>query len=265
MADHSGQQRELVFCHACSNEWLRDQHGLQCPDCHSDVVEIVRLPDFSLPTLSTSVSKATIIIHKTRQMLILSVDRLTSATTHGTVILIQAMTVMKIRPPQVTMMIKAPMLYIIMIPGKRKPQILTSQRSSMLNGILHRVSTSLALPTDHLLPWAENRSMIPLRPSFKAFPIYLKELQTQTPLLDRKRGTSGAYNIQVAFTARALHLRILFLTTSTTTSITIIARGFPALVRRPVDGPSQQLARQGLKTVPMHLRPIEVSAISTRQ
>ena len=41
MADPSGQQRELVFCHACSNEWLRDQHGLQCPECHSDVVEIV--------------------------------------------------------------------------------------------------------------------------------------------------------------------------------------------------------------------------------
>ena len=242
MADHGGQQRELVFCHACSNEWLRDQHGLQCPDCHSDVVEIVGLPDFSLLTLSTSVSKATIIIHKTRQMLILSVDRLMSATTHGTVTLIQAMTVMKIRPPQVTMIIKAPMLYIIMIPGKRKPQIPTSQRSSMLNGILLRVSTSLALPSDHLLPWAEDRSMIPLR-SFKAFPIYLKELQTQTPLLDRKRGTSGAYNIQLIFTARALHLRIHFLTTSITTSITIMARGFLALVRRPVDRPSQQLAR----------------------
>lgn len=44
MADPGGQQRELVFCHACSNEWLRDQHGLQCPECHSDVVEIVSLP-----------------------------------------------------------------------------------------------------------------------------------------------------------------------------------------------------------------------------
>ena len=85
--------------------------------------------------------------------------------------------------------------------------------------------------------------MIPLRPSFKAFPIYLKELQTQTPLVDRKRGTSEAYHIQLILTARALHLRIHFLTTSITTSITIIARGFPVLVRRAVGRPSQQLAR----------------------
>ncbi|KAL9072442.1 MAG: hypothetical protein Q9161_003612 [Pseudevernia consocians] len=41
MADQGGQQRELVFCHACSNEWMRHQHGLQCPECHSDVVEII--------------------------------------------------------------------------------------------------------------------------------------------------------------------------------------------------------------------------------
>ena len=185
------------------------------------------------------------IIHKTRQirqMLTLSVDRLMSAMTHGTVTLIQAMTVMTTKPPQVTMIIKAPILYIIMTLGKRKPQIPTSQRSSMLNGILLRVCTSLALPTDQLLPWVEDRSMIPLRPSFKAFPIYLKELQTQTPLVDRKRGTFGAYNIQLTFTARVLHLRIHFLTTSITTSITIIARGFPALVRRAVDRPSHQLA-----------------------
>ena len=175
-------------------------------------------------------------------MLTLSVNRLTSATIHGTVTLIQAMTVMKTRPLQVTMIIKAPMLYIIMIPGKRKPQIPMSQRSSMLNGILLQVCTSLALRIAHLLPWVEDRSMIPLRPSFKAFQIYLKELQTQMPLVDRKRGTSGAYNIQLILTARALHLRIHFLATSITTSITIIARGFPGLVRRAVDRPSQQLA-----------------------
>ena len=172
-------------------------------------------------------------------MLTLSIDRLTSATTHGTVTLIQAMTVMMTGPPQVTMII---ILYIIMIPGKRKPQIPTSQKSSMWNGILLRVCTSLALPTDHLLPWVGDRSMIPLHPSFKAFPVYLKELQTQTPPLDRKRGTSGPYNIQLISTARALHPRIHFLTTSITTSTTIIASGFPALVRRAVDRPSQQLA-----------------------
>ena len=43
MADNGGQQRELIYCHACANEWYRDQHGLKCPDCASEVVEIVSL------------------------------------------------------------------------------------------------------------------------------------------------------------------------------------------------------------------------------
>ena len=34
---------ELVFCHACQNEWHREEHGLQCPQCHSDFVELVSL------------------------------------------------------------------------------------------------------------------------------------------------------------------------------------------------------------------------------
>ncbi|KAG9256486.1 uncharacterized protein F5Z01DRAFT_672468 [Emericellopsis atlantica] len=33
--------REVVFCHACSNEWYRDQHGLICPQCEGDIIEIV--------------------------------------------------------------------------------------------------------------------------------------------------------------------------------------------------------------------------------
>ncbi|KIE01038.1 Zinc finger, RING/FYVE/PHD-type, partial [Metarhizium majus ARSEF 297] len=33
--------REVVFCHACSNEWYRDDHGLMCPNCESEVTEIV--------------------------------------------------------------------------------------------------------------------------------------------------------------------------------------------------------------------------------
>jgi len=41
MSAHGAGERELVFCHACENEWIREQHGLQCPQCHSDVVEIV--------------------------------------------------------------------------------------------------------------------------------------------------------------------------------------------------------------------------------
>ena len=39
-------QRELVFCHSCQNEWLRHQHGLQCPDCDSEYVEIFEDPEY---------------------------------------------------------------------------------------------------------------------------------------------------------------------------------------------------------------------------
>ncbi|KAK5700515.1 hypothetical protein LTR97_005032 [Elasticomyces elasticus] len=35
------QQRDMVFCHQCEDEWYRDQHGLQCPQCHSDFTEII--------------------------------------------------------------------------------------------------------------------------------------------------------------------------------------------------------------------------------
>lgn len=30
-----------MFCHRCENEWYRDEHGLTCPECHSDFTEIV--------------------------------------------------------------------------------------------------------------------------------------------------------------------------------------------------------------------------------
>ncbi|KAJ0117892.1 hypothetical protein J7T55_014342 [Diaporthe amygdali] len=33
--------REVVFCHNCDHEWYRDEHGLQCPRCNSDVCEII--------------------------------------------------------------------------------------------------------------------------------------------------------------------------------------------------------------------------------
>lgn len=71
MANQAGQQRDLVFCHACSNEWLRDQHGLQCPECRSDVVEIVSLPSAGPVQLVYEylVVKGYDIIHKTFQTL----------------------------------------------------------------------------------------------------------------------------------------------------------------------------------------------------
>ncbi|KAJ6257054.1 hypothetical protein Dda_7938 [Drechslerella dactyloides] len=37
----SSQNRELVYCHQCQNEWYRDQHGLQCPACQSEFIEIL--------------------------------------------------------------------------------------------------------------------------------------------------------------------------------------------------------------------------------
>ncbi|KAL6858467.1 hypothetical protein J3F83DRAFT_360933 [Trichoderma novae-zelandiae] len=33
--------RDVVYCHACSHEWYRDEHGLPCPSCDSDITEIV--------------------------------------------------------------------------------------------------------------------------------------------------------------------------------------------------------------------------------
>lgn len=33
--------REVVYCHACSNEWYRVDYGLICPDCNSEATEIV--------------------------------------------------------------------------------------------------------------------------------------------------------------------------------------------------------------------------------
>ncbi|KAM4064704.1 ring finger domain-containing protein [Hirsutella rhossiliensis] len=33
--------REVVYCHACSNEWHRDEYGLSCPACDGDITEIV--------------------------------------------------------------------------------------------------------------------------------------------------------------------------------------------------------------------------------
>ncbi|KAJ0126899.1 Xylosidase/arabinosidase [Fusarium oxysporum f. sp. albedinis] len=33
--------REVVYCHACAAEWYRDEHGLTCPACQGDIIEIV--------------------------------------------------------------------------------------------------------------------------------------------------------------------------------------------------------------------------------
>ena len=98
MADQGGQQQELVFCHACSNEWLRDQHGLQCPECHSDVVEIVSL----LSQLIYHAIKGYNIVHKTYQVLTPSINRSMSVMIHGTIVLTPAMIMMRrvmTRPP----------------------------------------------------------------------------------------------------------------------------------------------------------------------
>ena len=35
------QQREMMYCHQCENEWYRDEHGLECPECHSDFTEVI--------------------------------------------------------------------------------------------------------------------------------------------------------------------------------------------------------------------------------
>lgn len=40
MADREAE-RELVHCHACANEWYKDDGGLECPSCHSGAVEVL--------------------------------------------------------------------------------------------------------------------------------------------------------------------------------------------------------------------------------
>jgi Zn finger protein HypA/HybF involved in hydrogenase expression len=35
--------REVVFCHSCSYEWFRDEQGLVCPRCQSEISELVSL------------------------------------------------------------------------------------------------------------------------------------------------------------------------------------------------------------------------------
>ncbi|KAF5678244.1 1-phosphatidylinositol-4,5-bisphosphate phosphodiesterase [Fusarium circinatum] len=37
----SERDLDVVICHECSAEWLRDEDGLVCPQCQSDVVEII--------------------------------------------------------------------------------------------------------------------------------------------------------------------------------------------------------------------------------
>ncbi|TGO64866.1 hypothetical protein BCON_0005g00640 [Botryotinia convoluta] len=34
-------EREVVYCHQCENEWYQDEHGLVCPACEGEIIEIV--------------------------------------------------------------------------------------------------------------------------------------------------------------------------------------------------------------------------------
>ena len=43
----------MMFCHECRHEFERGEHGLECPECHSDFVEEVSCPCL-WPRLSTS-------------------------------------------------------------------------------------------------------------------------------------------------------------------------------------------------------------------
>lgn len=54
MADRDRHGRELVFCHQCQNEWNRDEHGLECPECHSEFVEVVSPIDEPFDSTGTS-------------------------------------------------------------------------------------------------------------------------------------------------------------------------------------------------------------------
>ncbi|KAB8337040.1 hypothetical protein FH972_021344 [Carpinus fangiana] len=57
MSTGNAGQRELVFCHECENEFWKQEHGLECPSCHSDFTEVIeqthdpRRPDTPTPGL----------------------------------------------------------------------------------------------------------------------------------------------------------------------------------------------------------------------
>ncbi|KAF1940524.1 hypothetical protein EJ02DRAFT_445405 [Clathrospora elynae] len=40
-SQQAAAHRDMMFCHECSDEWYRDQHGLTCPECGSDFTEII--------------------------------------------------------------------------------------------------------------------------------------------------------------------------------------------------------------------------------
>jgi len=52
--DRPRQQRDMVYCHQCENEWYRDEHGLACPDCHSDFTEVVSITAHLISTSRTN-------------------------------------------------------------------------------------------------------------------------------------------------------------------------------------------------------------------
>ncbi|KAL9130526.1 MAG: hypothetical protein Q9217_001294 [Psora testacea] len=49
------QERERVLCHGCDNEWWKDEHGLECPRCHCDIVEIVGDTEFPVVILNANI------------------------------------------------------------------------------------------------------------------------------------------------------------------------------------------------------------------
>jgi len=40
-ATRTSGRRDMMFCHVCNDEWYRDEHGLECPECGSDFTEII--------------------------------------------------------------------------------------------------------------------------------------------------------------------------------------------------------------------------------
>ncbi|KAF7585241.1 hypothetical protein BBP40_011600 [Aspergillus hancockii] len=47
---------DRMYCHECGGVWLRREHGLECPHCHSEFTEIIEIPpDTEVPDPPTSV------------------------------------------------------------------------------------------------------------------------------------------------------------------------------------------------------------------
>lgn len=89
---------DRVFCHACSQVWLRNDYGLICPHCESEFTEIVR-------NVPTPLLDAVVVL---TSMILLYADRSPSRRPRRTGLLTPPTTLDAITPGEVSITRQAP-------------------------------------------------------------------------------------------------------------------------------------------------------------